>query len=223
MMSKWANIVLMLVLSFALFVSAQAEADANGIASNPSYPRAPVPAGPQRPGPKTVTPPGEAKPSGPGKPPGTPPKPSAFPGKPPGTPPKPSAFPGKPGKPSFPGGPPPAHTYHNTTLTTSAIGFSLSATASVTSAPVTGTASLWEQCGGKSYTGPSACIVGAYCSHQDDWYAQCVTSAPIPGYQTLWGQCGGVNYKGLNKCQQGFECSTFNEYYAQCLLPTASA
>lgn len=201
MILKWSNILSMLALTFALLAFAKAQADPNGQAAPPpSYPRPPIPAGPHR---------------GPGGGPGGPggPGPHTF------TPPGGAAPPG-PGRPTFRGGPPPPHTYFNTTLFTSTTAFTLGATATVTSAPVTSTASLWEQCGGKSYTGPSACILGAYCSSQDDWYAQCVTSAPIPGYQTLWGQCGGINHQGPSKCQLGFDCSTFNEYYAQCLLPT---
>lgn len=37
-----------------------------------------------------------------------------------------------------------------------------------------GTAQRWGQCGGKGYTGPTACVSGTKCQVQNDWYSQCL-------------------------------------------------
>ncbi|KAK6357783.1 hypothetical protein TWF718_002089 [Orbilia javanica] len=47
----------------------------------------------------------------------------------------------------------------------------------VISAPVlvAGQQSLWGQCGGIGYTGPTSCVAGAVCTTQNAYYAQCVS------------------------------------------------
>ena len=37
--------------------------------------------------------------------------------------------------------------------------------------------SLYGQCGGNGWTGPTSCVAGAHCAHWNDWYHQCVPSA----------------------------------------------
>jgi hypothetical protein len=46
--------------------------------------------------------------------------------------------------------------------------------ASSSAAPQTGMAAKWSQCGGKGYTGPTACVSGSTCQYQNDWYSQCL-------------------------------------------------
>ncbi|OAA67810.1 Cellulose-binding domain protein [Niveomyces insectorum RCEF 264] len=36
------------------------------------------------------------------------------------------------------------------------------------------TASIWAQCGGSAYAGPTACASGNYCNYGNPWYSQCV-------------------------------------------------
>ncbi|KAJ8516654.1 hypothetical protein ONZ45_g6075 [Pleurotus djamor] len=46
---------------------------------------------------------------------------------------------------------------------------------SSTSAPTpTGTASVWGQCGGQGYTGPTICAAGSTCTYSNPWYSQCL-------------------------------------------------
>ncbi|KAB5540585.1 hypothetical protein GE09DRAFT_969860 [Coniochaeta sp. 2T2.1] len=33
---------------------------------------------------------------------------------------------------------------------------------------------VWGQCGGNGWTGPTTCASGSYCSKQNDWYSQCL-------------------------------------------------
>jgi hypothetical protein len=33
---------------------------------------------------------------------------------------------------------------------------------------------IWGQCGGKDYSGPTTCVPGAYCQWVNEWYSQCV-------------------------------------------------
>lgn len=58
---------------------------------------------------------------------------------------------------------------------------------------------MWQQCGGKHWTGPGCCTPGSHCVHYNDWYAQCVAkpspsprsspapAAPQPGAATDGG------------------------------------
>ncbi|KAK4097580.1 carbohydrate esterase family 15 protein [Parathielavia hyrcaniae] len=34
--------------------------------------------------------------------------------------------------------------------------------------------SLWGQCGGQNWSGPTLCVEGSYCFHQNQWYHQCL-------------------------------------------------
>ncbi|KAK4185588.1 hypothetical protein QBC35DRAFT_556112 [Podospora australis] len=44
-----------------------------------------------------------------------------------------------------------------------------------TQRPPSATQSLYGQCGGQTYTGPTACPTGAYCKFDGNiWYSQCV-------------------------------------------------
>lgn len=42
--------------------------------------------------------------------------------------------------------------------------------------------SVWGQCGGINWTGPTTCAAGSYCMHYNDWYFQC-----IPGESFVLG------------------------------------
>ncbi|PKS08681.1 hypothetical protein jhhlp_004734 [Lomentospora prolificans] len=33
---------------------------------------------------------------------------------------------------------------------------------------------VWGQCGGIGWTGPTTCVTGTYCKHYNDWYFQCI-------------------------------------------------
>ncbi|WYZ38216.1 hypothetical protein EsH8_III_000130 [Colletotrichum jinshuiense] len=75
---------------------------------------------------------------------------------------------------------------------------------------------LYGQCGGLNYAGPTQCPAYASCAAVNPYYAQC-TPAPVPpGSQVLYGQCGGINWQGPTDCVPGSRCSTANPYYAQC-------
>ncbi|EPS39284.1 hypothetical protein H072_6922 [Dactylellina haptotyla CBS 200.50] len=52
----------------------------------------------------------------------------------------------------------------------------------VATAPLLASAqqSLWGQCGGIGYTGPTNCVAGAACTTQNAYYAQCVSAAGQP-------------------------------------------
>jgi hypothetical protein len=72
---------------------------------------------------------------------------------------------------------------HTTTTATSShtTTTSTSPTTTITSAPtittsVGGIQSLWGQCGGSGYAGPTICATGAACSTQNPWYAQCLSA-----------------------------------------------
>jgi hypothetical protein len=41
--------------------------------------------------------------------------------------------------------------------------------------------SLWGQCGGQNWSGPTLCVDGAYCFQQNQWYHQCI---PGSGHST---------------------------------------
>ncbi|KAJ0162575.1 Endoglucanase-4 [Colletotrichum tanaceti] len=78
--------------------------------------------------------------------------------------------------------------------------------------------SLYGQCGGMNYNGPTKCVDYATCVSVNPYYAQC-TPAPVPeGAQSLYGQCGGVHWPAASptSCVPGARCSTVNPYYAQC-------
>src|SRR5690606_29785700 len=37
--------------------------------------------------------------------------------------------------------------------------------------------SLWGQCGGSGWSGPTSCVDGAHCFAQNQWYHQCIPGA----------------------------------------------
>ncbi|CAK7207853.1 hypothetical protein SEUCBS139899_010668 [Sporothrix eucalyptigena] len=39
-------------------------------------------------------------------------------------------------------------------------------------------ASVWSQCGGSAFAGPTACAAGNYCSYGNPWYSQCLPGTP---------------------------------------------
>ena len=61
-------------------------------------------------------------------------------------------------------------------------------TPSVTPVPSGGACSaVWQQCGGKTWTGPTCCQAGSVCTVTNEWYSQCTpapssspTTKPIP-------------------------------------------
>lgn len=38
--------------------------------------------------------------------------------------------------------------------------------------------SLWGQCGGLNWSGPTTCASGNYCKYINDWYSQCLPGGP---------------------------------------------
>lgn len=84
-------------------------------------------------------------------------------------------------------------------------------------------ASLWAQCGGEGYTGPSCCEEGTFCTHKPlptlPSYHQCLdkearanvselasTAGPCA---KLWEQCGGDDFSGPTCCEAGTECTKY--------------
>ncbi|KAG9870276.1 hypothetical protein KCV05_g23317, partial [Aureobasidium melanogenum] len=49
-----------------------------------------------------------------------------------------------------------------------------SSAASVSSSSASGSVAAWGQCGGKGFTGATACVSGYTCKVQNDYYSQCV-------------------------------------------------
>ena len=45
-------------------------------------------------------------------------------------------------------------------------------------ASVQGQQTVWGQCGGEGWKGPTSCVAGSACSTQNAWYAQCLPGAP---------------------------------------------
>jgi hypothetical protein len=43
-----------------------------------------------------------------------------------------------------------------------------------TTATSTGTQTIYGQCGGSGWTGPTACASGSTCKEQNQWYSQCL-------------------------------------------------
>ncbi|KAF9877200.1 hypothetical protein CkaCkLH20_05466 [Colletotrichum karsti] len=79
------------------------------------------------------------------------------------------------------------------------------------------TQGLYQQCGGKGYTGPSKCPQYAACSTMDAYYAQCRPTPVSGGGQPLYAQCGGNGYTGETSCVAGSSCKVINPWYSQCL------
>lgn len=57
---------------------------------------------------------------------------------------------------------------------TSAKPTTLATVAKPTATASIGTVQHWGQCGGKEYTGPTACVSGTTCKVQNDYYSQCL-------------------------------------------------
>jgi hypothetical protein len=56
--------------------------------------------------------------------------------------------------------------------TTAAVAILAAACGSMPGVQAADVASLWGQCGGIGYTGPTQCVSGAVCTHYNDWYCQ---------------------------------------------------
>ncbi|KAH9944442.1 uncharacterized protein BXZ73DRAFT_87336 [Epithele typhae] len=63
-----------------------------------------------------------------------------------------------------------------TTTTTSKSTTTVSSTTTSTAPTSTGTSAVYGQCGGQSWTGPTACAAGSTCVKYSDFYSQCVPS-----------------------------------------------
>ncbi|KAF9889627.1 hypothetical protein FE257_007135 [Aspergillus nanangensis] len=63
-----------------------------------------------------------------------------------------------------------------TTTTTKATTTTTTAAATTTTGGSSGTQTLYGQCGGSGWTGPTVCVSGATCSVQNAWYSQCLPS-----------------------------------------------
>jgi hypothetical protein len=90
--------------------------------------------------------------------------------------------------------------------------------------PSTTCSGLYQQCGGKSWSGPTCCVKKSVCQVTNEWYSQCVpTNEPLdpndPDFKcsAVWQQCAGKSWSGPTCCQSGSVCQTTNEYYAQCI------
>lgn len=92
------------------------------------------------------------------------------------------------------------------------------------------TQTIYGQCGGGTYTGPTACPSTASCESQNGYYSQCLptatgmmtsTSTTTTGAcrptQTEYGQCGGEGWGCSTVCPAGTTCQMQNEHYSQCL------
>ncbi|RHY09424.1 hypothetical protein DYB36_006189 [Aphanomyces astaci] len=80
-----------------------------------------------------------------------------------------------------------------------------------------GVVAVWQQCGGKTYQGPTQCSAGNTCEIINDWYAQCKPSPTKEGVLATWARCGGIGYTGLTKCRDENKCLKYNDYYSQCV------
>jgi len=60
------------------------------------------------------------------------------------------------------------------------VHISILATAAIFGSANAATQSLYGQCGGSGYTGPSTCTAGSYCSTQNAYYAQWYVSGTNP-------------------------------------------
>lgn len=103
--------------------------------------------------------------------------------------------------------------------------FSLLSASAITSVAAK-CSSVWNQCGGKGYTGPTCCEAGTYCSYNSDWWSQCKPGPdPNPPGKVcvaVWGQCGGMGYNGPGCCTVGSSCHYYDGWYSQCIPDTIS-
>ncbi|AEO68387.1 carbohydrate esterase family 16 protein [Thermothielavioides terrestris NRRL 8126] len=68
--------------------------------------------------------------------------------------------------------------------TTAAVAILAAACGSMPGVQAADVASLWGQCGGIGYTGPTQCVSGAVCTHYNDWYYQCIPGATTSAVTT---------------------------------------
>ncbi len=86
--------------------------------------------------------------------------------------------------------------------------------------PTSNVASIYGQCGGINWTGPTTCSAGLECRVQNPYYSQCLedtTKILASGDVPRYGQCGGKGYQGVTTCVIGTVCQEQNPYYSQCL------
>jgi len=138
----------------------------------------------------------------------------------------------------------------STTTTTSTSSTTTTSTSTTTTPPSSGTAKLWEPCGGLNYASKSCeegvCKPGIKPDGSDNiWYSQCVletaptpttttttgtsitTTPPSSGTAKLWEPCGGLNYES-KPCEEGV-CKpgikpdgSDNIWYSQCVLSAST-
>jgi Fungal cellulose binding domain len=91
----------------------------------------------------------------------------------------------------------------------------LSAAAAVSAACV----GEYDQCGGKSWTGPTCCVRGYECKKINEWYSQCQEKVPPSPPQCIqkWMQCGGTGFPTPKCCQNGYKCKFYSPTYGQCV------
>jgi len=138
----------------------------------------------------------------------------------------------------------------STTTTTSTSSTTTTSTSTTTTPPSSGTAKLWEPCGGLNYASKSCeegvCKPGIEPDGSDNiWYSQCVletaptpttttttrtsttTTPPSSGTAKLWEPCGGLNYESKpceeGVCKPGIEPDgSDNIWYSQCVLSAST-
>lgn len=83
------------------------------------------------------------------------------------------------------------------------------------SSPPPVTVSIYGQCGGANYDGPTECDAGLVCATVNEFYSNCVRDDAAVGVG-LWEQCGGEGYDGATNCLVGASCVEVNQWYSQC-------
>lgn len=118
-----------------------------------------------------------------------------------------------------------------------------------TPTPSVPTQSVFGQCGGIGWTGPTLCRAPAFCCFNNKYESQCLPSShaspgnALPSTTTLqtttvksvppsptsstptqpvFGQCGGVGWTGPTVCRGSAFCCFLNRYESQC-LPAGNA
>ncbi|KAF1799615.1 endo-beta-D-1,4-glucanase [Mucor lusitanicus] len=105
-------------------------------------------------------------------------------------------------------------------ITSIAVALALSSS----SAEAASCSSVYGQCGGIGWTGPTCCDAGSTCTAQENnkYYSQCLPhskSASSSSCSSVYGQCGGIGWSGPTCCESGSTCvaQEGNKYYSQCL------
>jgi uncharacterized protein YkwD len=85
--------------------------------------------------------------------------------------------------------------------------------------------SVWEQCGGNDWKGPTCCDEGYDCIESHEWYSQCrpAPEKADPACAGTWEQCGGKLWEGSACCPVGHNCTELDEWYSQCVPETQEA